>query len=54
VSSASRGAKVGVTDTGFISRPFADVSARQAKCRLRPAYRARDGEPERVSRERRA
>ena len=54
VSSASRGAKVGVTDTGFISRPFADVSARQAKCRLRPADRARDGEPERVSRERRA
>ena len=31
-----------------------DVSVRQAKCRLRPAYRARDGEPERVSRERRA
>jgi hypothetical protein len=30
VSSASRGAKVGVTDTGFISRPFAVVSARQA------------------------
>ena len=30
VSSASRGAKVAVTDMGFISRPFADVSARQA------------------------
>ena len=43
----------GVTDTG-ISRPFAGCVRPSGECRLRPAYRARDGEPERVSRERRA